>query len=64
MVSRVLPPHLIESNGVNRCSICKNAFTLDSKPTMNAAFRKHVAEVHKSAKQATTDAGFPATVKK
>jgi hypothetical protein len=52
MASRVPPPHLIFSNGISRCSTCNKAFPLDSKPTLSAVFGKHIAEVHKSAKQA------------
>ena len=50
MANRVLPPHLIESNGVTCCSQCKAPFSENSKLSLSAAFRKHVVEVHNPAK--------------
>ena len=49
MASQVLSPHLIESKGVKRCSVCKHPFDADSRPSLSAAFKRHVIEVHKSA---------------
>jgi hypothetical protein len=49
MANRVLPPYLIESNGTKRCSKCSTAFNADSKPSVSAAFKEHVIEVHRSA---------------
>ena len=45
---RVLPAHLIESRGLNRCSLCAISFDASSKPSISAAFKKHVLEVHRA----------------
>jgi hypothetical protein len=43
-----LPPYLITSRGVKRCSVCQQPFEADSKPSMSAAFKKHVLNVHRA----------------
>ena len=57
MVRRVLPPHLIESKGVKRCSVCMHPFDADSKPSLSAVFKEHVMEVHRSTKLRETISG-------
>ena len=49
-----LPPHLIVSRGVKRCSDCNQAFPVDSKPSLSTAFKKHILETHRSATPAGT----------
>jgi hypothetical protein len=46
MVIKPLPPHLIESNGQQVCSLCKEPFGSDVQPSLSFAFRKHVIGVH------------------
>jgi hypothetical protein len=49
MITKKLPPHLVESRGVKRCSECNQAFSVDSALSLSAAFRKHLTEIHKPA---------------
>jgi hypothetical protein len=42
-----LSPHLIELDGVKRCSVCKHPFESNVKLSLSLAFRKHVATAHK-----------------
>jgi hypothetical protein len=43
-----LPPYLVESRGVKRCSRCQHPFDADSKPSLSTAFKRHVLEVHRA----------------
>ena len=43
-----LPPHLIDSRDVKRCSVCLLPFDANSKPSISAAFKKHIHEVHRA----------------
>jgi hypothetical protein len=42
-----LPAHLITVLGVKRCSLCKEAFAKDVKPSLSQAFAEHVRSLHK-----------------
>lgn len=46
MPAATLPPHLMTSGGAKRCSVCKQPLDSRSQPSLGAAFRKHVEEVH------------------
>lgn len=46
MTQSALPPHLIHSRGMKRCSVCLKAFPDDAKPSVSQAFRKHLDEEH------------------
>ena len=41
------PPHLIDYQGANRCSICKMPFSPDALPSVDEAFADHVRKVHR-----------------
>src|SRR5277367_283169 len=47
-------PHLIDYQGVLRCSVCKMPFPLDTRPSVEEVFAKHVAKAHRLA-QMTED---------
>src|SRR5271167_3826475 len=47
-------PHLIEDGNVKRCSVCKQPFFPDSKPSVIASFAKHVL-MHHQPGQTTED---------
>jgi hypothetical protein len=46
--TKVLPPYLVEARGVKRCSHCQHPFDADSKPSLSAAFKKHVLDLHRA----------------
>jgi hypothetical protein len=48
MARTVLPPHLVESNGVKGCSVCAQQFDATSTPSTSVAFKKHVQDVHRA----------------
>ncbi len=50
-----LPPHLINYQGAQRCSICKMPFPPDAKPSVDEAFAEHVIKAHRPG-QTTKDA--------
>ena len=49
-----MPPHLIDHNGVKRCSACDVAFPPGSQPSISKAFAAHVRDEHKPAEEAET----------
>lgn len=46
-MSNPKPPHLILSQGSQRCSVCKYPFAADVKPSLSAAFAEHLLKAHK-----------------
>lgn len=42
-----LPPHLIDYQGAQRCSICMMPFPSDAKSSVDEAFAKHVIKAHR-----------------
>ncbi len=47
MARTLLPPYLTTSGGVKCCSACGQPFDAKALPSLGAAFRKHVEEVHR-----------------
>jgi hypothetical protein len=41
------PAHLIDDEGVKRCSMCTMAFPDDVRPSMSVAFAEHIRKAHK-----------------
>jgi hypothetical protein len=42
MAHKRIPPHLVDYQGAQRCSICKMPFPPDSKPSVDKAFVEQV----------------------
>ena len=49
------PPHLIDSRGVKRCSVCRMPFRADSQPSIIKAFAAHVLKAHGSGGKSSED---------
>ncbi len=47
MARTKLPPHLIDYQGAQRCSICKMPFPSDAQPSLDKAFAEHVITAHR-----------------
>jgi len=46
-MSKPKPPHLILSQGSQRCSVRKYPFAADVKPSLSTAFAEHLLKAHK-----------------
>jgi hypothetical protein len=57
MVRTLLPPYLTTSGGVKCCSACHQQFDARAMPSLGAAFRKHVEDVHRGKREDTNQAG-------
>jgi hypothetical protein len=57
-----MPPYLTTSGGVKCCSACRQPFDHNAQPSLGAAFRKHVEEVHRPSQdvnEASADQVWP-----
>ena len=48
MPKMAMRAHLIERDGIKRCSICNAEFAEDAKLSLSKAFAEHVRSAHKT----------------
>lgn len=48
MAHKQMSAHLMTTLGKKHCSICKEMFAKDAKPSLSQAFAEHVRREHKS----------------
>ena len=42
-----LPPHLVQYQGLRRCSVCMMLFPDNSQPSVSKGFAEHVVKAHR-----------------
>jgi len=52
---KAMAPHLIERDGVLRCSVCQKDFPPNSQPSMSKAFAEHVRQNHSQMRSENPD---------